>query len=242
MRVLLIYYTGTYNTRFLTSKVKERFEAQGDTVDTVEITSTTPAVDTQGYGLVGFSYPIYGFNAPAPFERYTKKLRFCKGQKYFIYKNSGETLAMNNASSRLLIRRMRRRGAELVGEYHFVMPYNIHFAFDRDFVREILVKNAKLLDIMMHNLRVGHVERIKSNAIYNTAATSIPSFTALIPKSALCATNASIPAPTTIFTSKTAGSNSATTAICVCVAPFFARRRRSISDYYRAGRSTAITA
>ena len=53
------------------------------------------------------------------------------GQKFFIYKNSGETLAMNNASSRILLRRMAARGAVLKGEYHFVMPYNIHFPLKR---------------------------------------------------------------------------------------------------------------
>ena len=37
MRVLLIYYTGTYNTRYLTHQVKERFCSLGWDVDAVEI-------------------------------------------------------------------------------------------------------------------------------------------------------------------------------------------------------------
>ena len=170
MRVLLIYYTGTFNTRHLTQSVKAEFVARGDSVDTVEINSKTPVCDCSGYDLIGFSYPIYGFNAPLPFERYVARLAVKKGQKYFIYKNSGETLAMNNASSRLLIRKMRRRGGVLVGEYHFVMPYNIHFPFERDFIRQIFEKNEKLRKIMLHNLTHGEVRRIKSNPIYNLGA------------------------------------------------------------------------
>ena len=170
MKVLLIYYTGTYNTRFLTQKVSDRFTSRGDTVDTVEINCQTPVCDCTGYDLVGFSYPIYGFNAPLPFEQYVRKLRFPAGQKFFIYKNSGETLAMNNASSRLLLRKMRRKGGECVGEYHFVMPYNIHFPFERDFVRQILQMNEKQLDIMFHDLDNGVVKKIASNPIYNLAA------------------------------------------------------------------------
>ena len=158
MKILLIYYTGTYNTRYLTEKLKSRFEGRCESVDTVEITSTTPTCECAGYDLVGFSYPIYGFNSPLPFNKYVKKLKFPRGQKYFIYKNSGETMAMNNASSRILIRYMKRQRAELVGEYHFVMPYNIHFRFERDFVRQIFEKNEKLLDIMLYNL---------DNACYN---------------------------------------------------------------------------
>ena len=106
MRVLLIYYTGTYNTRYLTHQVKERFCSLGWDVDAVEITVDTPPVCTDGYALIGFSYPIYGFNTPRPFDRYVKQLRISKMQRYFIYKNSGETMAMNNASSRLLLHRI----------------------------------------------------------------------------------------------------------------------------------------
>ena len=61
MRILLIYYTGTYNTRYLTNKLKDRFINKGDEVDTVEINVDTKAIDTSNYDLIGFSYPIYGF-------------------------------------------------------------------------------------------------------------------------------------------------------------------------------------
>lgn len=170
MRVLLIYYTGTYNTRYLTHQVKERFCSLGWDVDAVEITVDTPPVCTDGYALIGFSYPIYGFNTPRPFDRYVKQLRISKMQRYFIYKNSGETMAMNNASSRLLLHQMKRKGARFVGEYHYVMPYNIHFPYERPFVRQILQQNQKLLDIMMHNLMHGRIMRIQSNPIYNLAS------------------------------------------------------------------------
>lgn len=170
MKVLLIYYTGTYNTRYLTNQIKQKFIEKGDLVDTVEINVSTPVVDTAGYDLIGFSYPIYGFNSPLPFNKYVKKLNFTSGQKYFIYKNSGETFAMNNASSRILIRIMKRRKAKFVGEYHFVMPYNIHFPFEKEFVKQILLYNQKLTAIMLYNLDNGIVFKIKSNFIYNLVA------------------------------------------------------------------------
>lgn len=170
MKILLIYYTGTYNTRYLTNKLKEKLIQKGNLVDLVEINVNTPIVDTSSYDMIGFSYPIYGFNSPLPFNKYVRKLSFKKGQKYFIYKNSGETFAMNNASSRILIRIMKRRKAEFVGEYHYVMPYNIHFAFEDEFVKQILLYNQKLMAVMLHNLENGIVLKIKSNIIYNVAA------------------------------------------------------------------------
>ena len=170
MKFLLVYFTGTYNTRYLSEQISNNLNELGHTVDKVEIKKGTPIVDTSDYDFIGFSYPIYGFNTPLAFDKYIKKLKFKQGQKYFIYKNSGETLAMNNASSRGILRLMKRRKAVFSGEYHFVMPYNIHFKYDDDFVKEILAKDQKLIKIMLHNLENGIVKDIKSKGIYNFAA------------------------------------------------------------------------
>ncbi len=170
MKYLLVYFTGTYNTRFLTDKLEQSLIERGNEVDRVEINCETKPVSTDGYDFVGFSYPIYGFNSPRAFNQYVAKLKFNKGQKFFIYKNSGETLAMNNASSRILLRRMKRKKLEFCGEYHFVMPYNIHFPFEKNFVRQILDENEKLMKVMLYNLENGVVHKIKSKWIYNFAA------------------------------------------------------------------------
>ena len=170
MKILLIYYTGTYNTRYLSNKLKDRFILENNEIDLVEITSTTKPIDTYQYDLIGFSYPIYGFNSPLPFNKYIRKLKFKKNQKYFIYKNSGEVLAMNNASSRILIRIMKRQKCINIGEYHYVMPYNIHFPFDKVFIKEILNYNNKLMDIMLYNFKNDIIFKIKSNLIYNIGA------------------------------------------------------------------------
>lgn len=170
MKILLIYYTGTYNTRYLSQQLKGKLSEKGNDVDTVEINASTPIVNTSDYDLIGFSYPIYGFNSPLPFNKYVKKLKFGANQKYFIYKNSGETFAMNNASSRILIRLMKRQKIKFVGEYHFVMPYNIHFPYEKQFVKQILEYNEKLFTIMLHNLENGIIFKIKSNPLYNLAS------------------------------------------------------------------------
>lgn len=169
-KVLLVYYTGTYNTRYLSNKIKDRFISIGYEVDMIEINSDSVIKSTLEYDIIGFGYPIYGFNSPLPFNKFVKLLTFKENQKYFIYKNSGETFAMNNPSSRILIRHMNKFKASLIGEYHYVMPYNIHFRFDDAFVKEILEKNNKLMDVMFYNFKNNIVFKIKSNFVYDTAA------------------------------------------------------------------------
>lgn len=170
MKYLLIYFTGTHNTRYLTNLLKRRLELDCHEVVTLEIKCDTEAIDTSGYDYIGLSYPIYGFNAPLPFNKYLRKLKFNENQKYFIYKNSGEVWALNNSSSRVPKRIMKRKKCKFVGEYHFVMPYNIHFRFPDEFIKEALEYDKKLMEVMLYNIDHNIMYYPKSNIIYDIAS------------------------------------------------------------------------
>lgn len=156
MNCLLLYYTGTFNTRYVTGKLKERLLAEGWNVETYEIDPlNNERLDLGRYDMVGLGYPIYGYCAPYPFLRFIRHQRFPKEMKVFIYKNSGETEKANDASSKYVLRKLRRDGVKVRNEYHFVMPYNIHFRFDEYLVKEMLLMDAKLMDILVHEVLNG---------------------------------------------------------------------------------------
>ncbi len=170
MKYLLIYYTGTHNTRYQARQLKSRLESDEHTVDTLEIRCDTAPVDTAGYDYIGLAYPIYGFNAPMPFNKYLRKLTFKRGQKYFIFKNSGEVWPLNNTSSRVPKRIMQKKKAVFCGEYHFVMPYNIHFRFPEKFIKEAMSYNKKLTEVMLYNLGRGIFYQPKATPLQQLAS------------------------------------------------------------------------
>ncbi|MCQ2270795.1 MAG: EFR1 family ferrodoxin [Bacteroidales bacterium] len=164
MKCLLIYFTGTFNTRYVSRRLKEKMEAAGYEVDLYEIDPLkTERLDFSGYDLVGLGYPIYGYNAPWPFLKFIRKQKFPKGIRTFIYKNSGETEKVNDASSLFVWRKLKRSGAIIENEYHFLMPYNIHFRFDERLVKEILMMDEKLYDILVHEVThcIPNIKRYK---------------------------------------------------------------------------------
>lgn len=167
MKVLLIYFTGTFNTRYLSDKIEQRLKDLDASVDRVEINIDTLPIDTNGYDLIGFGYPIYALNSPQIFNKYIRKLKFNKGQHYFIYKDSGETLKINNSSSRIIKKRFKHFKMTFLGEYHFVMPYNIRFPYDKSFIHELLKYDEELLDIMFYNLKNRIIHSIKGNVFSN---------------------------------------------------------------------------
>ncbi|MCQ2181299.1 MAG: EFR1 family ferrodoxin [Bacteroidales bacterium] len=164
MNCLLIYYTGTYNTRFLTAKLKARLEREGWSVDSYEIDPlNNERLDLSHYDIIGLGYPIYGYCAPYAFLKFVRAQKLPRGMRVFIYKDSGETEHANDASSKYLLRKLRRDGACTDNEYHFLMPYNIHFRFDDRLVKEMLTMDDRLLDILVYELtnNIGNMKRFR---------------------------------------------------------------------------------
>ncbi|MCQ2285031.1 MAG: EFR1 family ferrodoxin [Bacteroidales bacterium] len=154
MKCLLLYFTGTFNTRYVSNKLKKRLENVGYEVSLYEIDpSKIERIDLSPYDLIGLGYPIYGFSAPYPFLKFVRKQQFPKGVKTFIYKNSGETEHENDASSMYLLRKLHRSKVRIENEYHFIMPYNIHFRFEENLVKEMLSIDEKLYDILVYEIQ-----------------------------------------------------------------------------------------
>ena len=178
MITLIIYFTGTLNTRYLVTKIKDRLTKLNSNfkVDTLEVNKNSLIKDLSSYELIFFSYPIYAFNVPSLFIKYLKKLKFnnLKNTKYIIAKQSGETFAINNASSNEIYNLLKFKfkiNVKDINEYHFILPYNIHFKFNDNFIKEILNYDKKLLEIMIYDLKnnISNV-KLKTNFIYNFAS------------------------------------------------------------------------
>lgn len=150
VKVMLLYYTGTYNTRYITNRIKEKIDFA--LIESFEVDGKSQIISLEGYDYIGIGYPIYAFNVPNIFINYLKKLTFPSDSKYFIYKNSGETYSLNDASSNSIIKVLKKHNCLVQNEYHFMMPYNIHFRFPNDLVNEILLMDEKLIDILIYEV------------------------------------------------------------------------------------------
>ncbi|MFA5481333.1 MAG: EFR1 family ferrodoxin [Bacilli bacterium] len=170
MHILFLVFSGTNNTLEIARLLAGDFANCGHTCEINNINVDTPLVDLNNYDCVAFGYPVYAFNEPRFFYRYIKRLALPKNIKYFIFKTSGETLQINNASSRRILRLLRRGKCQAFGDYHFVMPYNIHFRFDDAFVKEIILYNRKYSRLVTHLVLSNRPRFLKTNPLYNLIA------------------------------------------------------------------------
>lgn len=127
MKILLIYFSGTGNTEKIAKLYQAAFECEGAEVEMKSL-PIAEEVDCESYDLVGFGYPIHGFNAPANVLRFAKSLSKCEEKKRaFIFKSSGEPVRMSDVSSLKLIKILKKRNFTVENEYQYCMPYNIIF-------------------------------------------------------------------------------------------------------------------
>lgn len=135
--ILCIYFTGTYHTEHLVNRIKEEKEKDGNSVSLLSVSSSADIKDISSFDEVIFSYPIYAFRAPKPYIDYLKKLRFRKETEYYVYKQSGEPFSYNNSSSCQIEKLLKKQGCHLSGEFHFLYPYNILFAYDEEWKKKL---------------------------------------------------------------------------------------------------------
>lgn len=122
MKVLLCCFSGTGNTLKVANTYRRAFP-QG--ADIMLLPHDPPVLDA--YGIVGFGYPIHAFNAPEVFVRFLKSLPQGNGKACFLFKTSGEGLSLNDASSSRSLSILRKKGYHVMGERHYLMPYNLVF-------------------------------------------------------------------------------------------------------------------
>lgn len=165
MKIALLYITGTYNTLKTCEMLKDVFTMDGDCVDLYDLQGMATLNDFSEYDLIGLAYPIYAFNAPKRFEQIIKMLPI-ENKPYFIMKNSGEPLKVNNASSVKTIKIMTKKHCTLQGEYHLLMPYNIMFRFPNALVKQMIGYNKRYLKYIVNELKNNRIHLIKYNFYY----------------------------------------------------------------------------
>ena len=82
MKILLTYFTGTYNTLFLTNIISNKLKSKGHEVD-VKVIDYKLKFNADSYDLIGIGYPIHYFNAPNFISKILLKNKI-RNKKIFI--------------------------------------------------------------------------------------------------------------------------------------------------------------
>lgn len=125
MKILFCAFSGTGNTYRVAGRIMDGLNELGHETALYKVRygAEHPLLDVD---VVVFCYPVHAFNAPRPMLAFIKSF-VGSGQKAYIVRVSGEPLALNDAAGIKPRRLLRKSGFQVLGEFSFVMPYNIIF-------------------------------------------------------------------------------------------------------------------
>ena len=157
MRTSIIYvFSGTGNTLTAAGFIQKALSARG--VETDVWVARVPfggAPDPTGYDIAGFGYPVHAFNTPRFFLQFVRSLPDGHGMPAFIFKTSGEPFRYNDASSRPLVRLLRKKGYLPMLDRHLLMPYNIVFRYRDALARQMVLHTAEMAQLLAEQIAGG---------------------------------------------------------------------------------------
>lgn len=121
-RIGIYVFSGTGNTLKCAKALTEALTGRGALAVLHEIKDGSETASERDLVIC---CPVYGFNMPRILKDFCRGLP--DGGKVWFLKTSGEPLRINDNSSAEMIRIFRKKGYRIMGEFHFIMPYNMIF-------------------------------------------------------------------------------------------------------------------
>lgn len=147
MRIALVYFSGTGNTRKCLEFLSDVLVDKGNETILFDLEKKRD-FDLSSFDILVLGYPIHAFNAPRILLDFAFSLTgFPKENPIYVVKTSGEGLPLNDYSSSYLQTILSRKGYCLYGEFHYLMPYNLVFRHTEDMAYKMWETAKKLIPL-----------------------------------------------------------------------------------------------
>lgn len=127
MKVGFFVFTGTGNTLRVCKILASELEANGIVTQINMIQDLHDSSIANDYDKIIVANPVHGFNPPKPMLDFLWTLPISQSKQVYLVRVSGEPLKLNNAAGILPKKILTKKGYLVMGEFMYVMPYNIIF-------------------------------------------------------------------------------------------------------------------
>ena len=170
MRVTYIVFSGTGNTLRAANRSAEEIKSLGYEPTVLCLTPDLPPLEADGFDTLIVCYPIHAFNTPAPVLKYLRGLPDGNGKSAYLLRTSGEPSKLNYACGITPKRILKKRGYDVLGEFTYVMPYNIIFRHSDKMAARMWTDAKKLIAADAKKIANGEKALHKVNALRRAAS------------------------------------------------------------------------
>lgn len=128
MKIGMYVFSGTGNTLRVCTRLANELKKFGHETQLTSIKKDRKTPVSTNYDCLIIGYPVHAFNAPAPVLKFLKSLpQATREISVYLVRTSGEPLKLNDAAGITPKNILIKRGYQALGEFSYVMPYNIIF-------------------------------------------------------------------------------------------------------------------
>lgn len=118
LKILILYYSGTGNTKFACEVARRVMERSGQDV-TMQTYAESNAAKLQGFDLYCFATPVYEWAPAGNVERFVEGMQPMPGKPAFIVSSSA---GMIGQADNIFARMLQRKGLKVLGDHNLVCP------------------------------------------------------------------------------------------------------------------------
>lgn len=164
--VVIYYFSGTGNTEIVANMFKEEFSRNNCTVDVIRIEDALKKclkIDVERYDLIGIGCQIIGYGVPSIVSNFLHLLPKENSKKVFVFRTAGGVAPINYNASKLMIRRLHRKGYEVFHERVFSISSNWIVKFDNLVINQLYEATKRKVAIMCKEVINGESRILKTS-------------------------------------------------------------------------------
>ena len=120
MKILVLYFSGTGNTKFIAKKFENRLSKKDYFVDCVSVENMSPE-KVEIYDLLIFGFPVYGYDMPVFLKEYVGNITIPSSKGVILF----STIGYNGGNSLTRAAKLfQDKGFLVIGSREFLMPGN----------------------------------------------------------------------------------------------------------------------
>lgn len=156
--VNLVYFTGTGGTARVADAFERSFQNHSITVQRTELKGVIEPINLDD--LLVLVFPVYAFNAPKPVGEWLKKIPQATGKPVVVISvSSGGEISPNTACRVNTIRRLEKKGYDVIYEKMLVMPSNFMIGFNESLSAMVLHATPVVVSQVVVDLIAGKRRR-----------------------------------------------------------------------------------
>jgi ferredoxin len=169
-KYLILYFTGTGNSRYVAEKVAEKLDCKRINLNTEIKNNGTPSVDTEGVVLIA---PTYAWRIPRIVQEWIKKTDFSQAKKVWFVLTCGSEIGNASLYNQRLCRSL---GCAYMGTAQIIMPENYIAMFDapdKNTARDIIKKAEPVIQRAAQAIAAGEKLPAEKDSLYYRLLSSV---------------------------------------------------------------------